>query len=213
MRILISLLFVLCLFVGSAFGQNSPKVTTIQVKIALSCEDKNIAAETQSYLARELRSLGDVEVSDNTTEWVLNIVVTEGKLESGRSLGYVIGYAYVNENIHVYSSVAITPLGELQDACKKIVAFFDSDYLNTHRKILRNLGYKPKTAFFLSPQEAVLLEALKDEHNKTDVVVSVIARCLNEISPNKFTKLIYLLVDRNEKEIREYLIKKRNEKK
>lgn len=56
----------------------------------ISCENSFLKDEMESYIKRELRSLGDVEIVDNPYyQFYLSLIVVEGKNKTGAKTGYI----------------------------------------------------------------------------------------------------------------------------
>ena len=132
-----------------------PYETTVSISVSA---DKNIENKIKSYIGRELRSLGDVVITDENPDWILDIAAIEIKNKNnfltGIALSEVILKPFRNKLIkHLVSSKAKkevdimtsdlyffethslrlgTPDG-LRDICNSIVADFDSNKLNPDR--------------------------------------------------------------------------------
>lgn len=88
MKIIISLLFII-LFAFVGFGQD--KRFKVSVKVV---SQTDITAQIQSYVERELRSLGDVDVdSGKLGQFTIYITITKTRTESGFENGYAIATA------------------------------------------------------------------------------------------------------------------------
>ncbi len=74
------------------------KKFTVDIRIS---GDKDIQADLRSFIARELRSLGDVEVVDNFVVGGLgiNVVAFADSTTSGKSLGYSVSLTVVEHLI------------------------------------------------------------------------------------------------------------------
>ena len=116
---------------------------TIKVCLYTSSEETSTENKVASYLRRELRSLGDVEVVDSWSDWILMVETIEPTYVSGQKTGGIV--CYVNylrpfvcksEPYIVYedSSWVIGPLDELKDLCETIVAVFDNFKLEPYRQ-------------------------------------------------------------------------------
>lgn len=67
MRMMLTLVLVIC-------SMNAAEVRT-RVRVNVHCDDVPIAEQLQSYLGRELRSLGDVDVSDDQPDYTISAAV------------------------------------------------------------------------------------------------------------------------------------------
>ena len=89
LRSLLVFLFMMSVVLTGAqeIDKSSPK---FQVDVEVSCDNSVLASEIESYLNRELRSLGDVEIVDNRfNEYYLSLLVIENSYESGQKTGEV----------------------------------------------------------------------------------------------------------------------------
>jgi hypothetical protein len=62
----------ICFFVATGYAQSK---YTAHVKLEISCKDQSVKDELSSFLSRELRSLRDVDLSDDGNQGVFRIVV------------------------------------------------------------------------------------------------------------------------------------------
>jgi len=60
-----------------------------RVSVSISAND-NIKGQIESYISRELRSLGDVIVTDDNPDWVLHIVALEPTSKGGNKVGIIL---------------------------------------------------------------------------------------------------------------------------
>ena len=125
---------------------------------------EKLKAEVESYVGRELRSLGDVVVTNDKPDWILNILAMEQKdmreQKVGVILSIVILQPFNNQLVvsvvperskewvshwtsHLYSlstySVQFGPPESLRKLCNEIVVTFDSEQVNKERKIWQSL--------------------------------------------------------------------------
>lgn len=148
-------LFILLLvfvFHTSTIAQNQHSVN---VRITVSHRDKDIASEMYSYLAREIRSLGDASVVTENEDFVIRILVVDSKV-GGRLVGYAVSTAVTKSalclsitknkdgtpNIFTYDdifdhSVEVIPYDGLRAAAQGIVTSFDTNILEERRKIFQ----------------------------------------------------------------------------
>ena len=127
-----------------------------RVSVVVSA-DGSTKSRVESFISRELRSLGDVVVTNDNPEWTFSIVVIEPKLENGRRVGIVLSTVILrrfNNTMTVYntrderkefvsnitSNLYSLPdhllnMGtDLREICSEIVADFDSDKLKDARE-------------------------------------------------------------------------------
>jgi hypothetical protein len=167
LRIFICLVFVAI----PSYSQN--KYST-KVKLDVVAPDK-IKDEVRSYLSRELRSLGDVTIIEDKPSWSISIIIVPTDTVSGQHLGYAYA-TLVTQPLHtdyldkyakcdadskemlrgaletgeiIYRfNVQTSATDELQEISKKLIAEFDSRFLDEERKswqktIDRLKGQKP----------------------------------------------------------------------
>lgn len=166
MRILAGFLFSI-FFVVSTYGQEKYSAT---VKLSVGGAE-SLKSQIQSYVARELRSLGDVTIVDERPNWVLRIMTFESQSVRGQSLGYTYsyvitsgvqttyldGYAKCDANTKEALRTVLTDAekfqafrigtagqGDLQNIAKKIVAEFDVGFLELDRKEWQKVFNSPK---------------------------------------------------------------------
>ncbi len=147
-------------FEAHAADTNNARFTS-RVKVTVSSND-NIKDTVSSYLNRELRALNDVELVDTDPEWVIDVMAMELKTSSGRKPGVVLStvislYYDKQEVINLVKPMYIDTLprhglqisywhwlevdstDNLQSICKKMVAEFDTQYLEAGRKSFRKM--------------------------------------------------------------------------
>lgn len=145
-----------------ATGTNSSQYSA-KVKVQVTASD-NIKGSVSSYINRELRSLGDVELVEENPEWIINILAMELQTVGGHKSGVAVSTVIINTfnnqllsdwfqpefknvGIQVTSGLAWYPdqwlnVGSsdgLQKLCKGIVADFDTKYLEEDRKSFRRV--------------------------------------------------------------------------
>ena len=134
---------------------------TARVQIDVS-GNENIKGLVGSYLNRELRSLGDVELVEKDPDFFIAVGVLEIKPTGGRTSGFslstVVLHRFDNRIISSYFKdgykeagmaltsylyrfpnmwVDIAPRDSLQEICKGIIANFDTQDLEPIRKLYR----------------------------------------------------------------------------
>jgi len=62
---------------------------SFRVKVVVSAEEK-ISGKIESYIKRELRSLADVTIVEEETDYEISVVAIEDKLESGKIVGITL---------------------------------------------------------------------------------------------------------------------------
>ena len=95
MRRLLVVGLLLGMSVGFTGAQKTAQKRTFRVGVSVGLSDASTKALVQSYIKRELRSLGDVEVVDfSVSDWQINISVLKEKSVSGVHQGYCMAVAY-----------------------------------------------------------------------------------------------------------------------
>jgi hypothetical protein len=158
MKLLASLIF--CVSLATTCWCQAKYSTTIKLEITAPDRIKN---EVQSYMNRELRALGDVTLVDDHPSWEIRVDVMEITTRGIRS-GYAFAFVVTEPlyldflkgaNCDQKAKSRITNLMEnterllafgnrvspnIESACKKLVADFDSTTLETDRKTWREMN-------------------------------------------------------------------------
>ena len=150
----------LLMSVGFTGAQNNAQ-SKFAVKVSVTAND-DIKGEVESYLKRELRSLGDVEVTDWGYDYVLKVIILEHTYKSsGNKTGQiscaylglkkfsVIDFAwkfpkeyhdtviettsYLFHGSDTFVLVINRERAELKQLCQQIVAEFDTKLLEPYR--------------------------------------------------------------------------------
>lgn len=162
MRKIVCLLLVAYLLPLICFAQEI-KPFSGRVSVSVSASD-NIKGEIESYISRELRSLGDIVVTDDNPRWILSIVAlestTKGGYKSGIELSIVILEPFdnsyllnqVNETskelistmtsgLHSYSGhwLRVGSPEDLRSICNGIVADFDTQHIKPSRELWQKI--------------------------------------------------------------------------
>lgn len=144
---------------------SSPKIEKsfrLKVRIDVTA-DNDIKNSVSSYLNRELRSLGDVDIVDNDYHWALSILAVQlttiGGYKSGVAISTVILTPFTNavfvglfkpeyrdgglaltSNLFQYPDqwLNVGQTDALQNLCKEVIAQFDTKYLEEQRKSYRS---------------------------------------------------------------------------
>jgi hypothetical protein len=78
-------LFCSCVLFSPAIAEDlQPFSGRVQVSVSAN---ESIKGKIESYLSRELRSLGDVVVTDDNPRWILSVVALESESKSGYKTG------------------------------------------------------------------------------------------------------------------------------
>jgi len=153
----------------AAYAADTPNPRfSAKVKVSVGGEE-SIKSSVSSYLNRELRSLGDVEIVDDNYEWAINITALENKIVGGKKSGFTIAAIFIQSFnnqllrelvepkhqdfvIKMTSGLSYYPDGwvviggpeSLQELCKKIIADFDTECLEKVRKPTGFINRKAK---------------------------------------------------------------------
>jgi len=140
MRITIytAIILLVCTYVSFA-EETKPN---FKIALAINCSDEGTNKKTESYLSRELRSLGDVDIVDSGEECKLTAIVVKDMYKSGEVLGYslavlcTIPYICDNQLFDHAGSHRLYTTGkdDLRYVCEEIILNFEDDYLKEKRK-------------------------------------------------------------------------------
>jgi hypothetical protein len=83
--------FVLILFVATlpCAAQSTAKYSA-KVQLSISCEDDSLKNQFNSFLSRELRSLGDITIVDAKPAILVNLIVVKLSTIKGQSSGFSV---------------------------------------------------------------------------------------------------------------------------
>ncbi len=137
--------FLIFIFPALAYCQLQP----FSAKIHLGIEaDQSIESLVASYLNREIRSIGDVEVTDDNPQWYLGVIAVEDYSEAGNILGYTISSvvhstvpvgAYLDERLEVISNES--QIDSLATLVARIEIFLTKKYLSTFDNLVTFHGH------------------------------------------------------------------------
>lgn len=152
---------------GTEQPKEPPKFSA-RVKVSVG-GDEEIRNSVTSYIKRELRSLGDVEIVDENEQWLLSILAMYAKVKpSGKKTGLILSVVVLQKKEpeffefliggdddlkkkrtaqHLASyychfdghSVATWPLDSMKEGCADIVTDFDVKSLEPMRKFYGDL--------------------------------------------------------------------------
>jgi hypothetical protein len=164
MKMGILFFFVFFMFPITCFSVES-KPFSARVSVSVSA-DKNIQGQIESYITRELRSLGDVIVTDDNPRWTLSIIALTTANVRGQKTGIAMSIVilepfccseYVANQVpeDVKVSISLLTMGlygysdhwlricspeDMRSLCTGIVADFDSKHLKKAREALQILN-------------------------------------------------------------------------
>jgi hypothetical protein len=134
-----------------------PPPVMVQVRLRLIIDEPALAVRVRSSLSRELRKLGDVEVSDTGGDLILSVVGGRTSNEDGRETGFVLAVAITRmmpvssdpaeqsvqtwyaKNPQEFLDLVKGTNADLDDLCKGIVAYFDVGVMKETRQIVAEL--------------------------------------------------------------------------
>ena len=125
-----------------SFAQKSSK---FKVHVGVSSEDEHTKSLIQSWIKRDLRSLGDVViVGFDDSQWVLAIVAVEttyqatGRKSGGIAIGSMfLRKAGISNGLYYYPDLLVSTddTKDLEQLCKGIVADLDTRRLEPIREL------------------------------------------------------------------------------
>jgi hypothetical protein len=148
-------------YVSKPATSEVPKALRMQVSVTVK-GDEGITSSVSSCLKKELQSFSDVDIVDTNFRFQLSVLAMQTELAGFYKTGIVLSTVilipfdnsillykfrpeYKNDGLQLTSRLFLeqdhwlnmgSP-GDLEDICKKIVAKFDAQYLQTYRKTLR----------------------------------------------------------------------------
>lgn len=117
---------------------------TFAVKVIIEA-DKNISSEIESYIKRELRSLGDVKIVEAEEDCALSIIVIDWQTGIAFSFAFLavlrrdlypeIKDTIEKENVYLLGNLGLRTGSpeDLRKICEGIVAEFDTEFLEKYR--------------------------------------------------------------------------------
>jgi hypothetical protein len=139
-----------------------------KVKVSVEGEE-SVNSSVSSYLNRELRSLGDVELVDKDHEWEISVLILATRSVGGQNMGFVLSTViiptfsnqwlreylipkYQDLVLNITSGLSYYPkqwinIGgtkDIQEICKRIIANFDTTCLEENRKVFRQINSMKK---------------------------------------------------------------------
>ena len=152
------ILLVLLLMVGAPVTLSQKAMFRVAVEI--TTKDESIKSLIESYIKRELRSLGDVEVVKKDPHLKIEMVCIKHKSKDGNHLGYAFATAFTRKHstvdwlrtdISEDLKVFLTPVYVLENlylkvggresiksSCQEIVADLDTEHIEQLRSLVRS---------------------------------------------------------------------------
>ncbi|MBW8041535.1 MAG: hypothetical protein FVQ85_16280 [Planctomycetes bacterium] len=132
---------------------------TYQVEVEVSYDDDFVKNQINSYIKRELRKLGDVEVLKPSNRYVIHLSVLKAKNMTGYVTGYSISFVFTEKVSHwefildavektiskdaksfvsrkqfyLTNSIILGSIQGLEEMCKNIVVAFDTTVVEPER--------------------------------------------------------------------------------
>ena len=116
-----------------------------KVYVNVNCDDENTKSLIQSYIKRELRSLGDVIIiSFDDARYILTIIAVEPtyKATGRKTSGIAISSTFLRKTpsddfYYPYLMLYTDDIKELEGLCKSIVADIDTSNLEPVRELFQ----------------------------------------------------------------------------
>jgi hypothetical protein len=98
--------------------------------------ETELVSQAKSYIGRELRALQDVEMLEKDPSldcFFISICPLSLKLSSGTTASIIVSYVFEKDGIIAHNVLVGGP-NELKTLCEKIIAYFDTYWLEPRRK-------------------------------------------------------------------------------
>ena len=117
-------------------AESHSKSISFKIKIAASGAN---ASQVFSYVARELRSLGDVEVVDKSYNYSIDILTVTTETMSGHRVGgYATAFVILDkDNVFLYCYLYMFDKDDFKGTCETVLTNFDIQFLEPIRQQLR----------------------------------------------------------------------------
>ncbi|MFN0278020.1 MAG: hypothetical protein ACKVRN_05385 [Pyrinomonadaceae bacterium] len=134
---IIFVLFVILAFTLPVVSQ----AKKFQINISITAKDEKMESDIKSYVARELRSLGDVDVVE-VGDYTVKIAILKILARDGYEVGYAVSYTLIHNVVcqgNVYlddidGGLRITDTDSLRKTWEYIVTTFDTRVFEKLRK-------------------------------------------------------------------------------
>lgn len=131
-NLILTLISILLLTVNADASNKKIKVIFVIPPTA----ERSLASETRSYIARELRALQDVEQieKDPTLDYYfISVYPILLRLSNGQITAVAVSYV-IEKDYNIEHNVLIGAPNDLKSLCEKIIAYFDTYWLERERK-------------------------------------------------------------------------------
>jgi len=98
--------------------------------------ETELVSQAKSYIGRELRSLRDVEILERDpglVSTVISIFPFSLKLSNGMTAGMGVSYVFEKDSVMSHGVMTGGP-NDLKVLCEKVIAYFDTYWLEPRRK-------------------------------------------------------------------------------
>jgi hypothetical protein len=132
MRILIAAWLVV-FSVVSASTQAADRTSRFKVSLEVNATDESLKDRVSSYMNRELRGLGDIEITESHPTYKISVIALAVSLKNGHNVGYAISYV-VTEPLESWQNLA-TDLNEKAQQLVKLITS-ESERLDDHKLLI-----------------------------------------------------------------------------
>ena len=146
-------------FPGVCFAQDSQPFSA-RVRLEIS-GDENLKNRISDYVSRELHSLGDVVVTDNKYQWLIEIVAIEVFTKGGSKVGVALSLAV----LEVFDNTLILPY--VPDVIQKFVSSYTSrfhKFIDHQLKVDSLEGLQGMCNDFVADFDSRVLKAEREDH-------------------------------------------------
>jgi len=135
------LLFLVVFYLTGIESVDADKIKDFAVGVDISTVgDEALKNIISSYVQRELRSLGDVEVNDDDSKFRIVIIADTVKMDSGNVTGYAFAVAFIKGSYSyhgLFEDMYLMACGNsdrgIRAKCSEIVTLFDTKILENYR--------------------------------------------------------------------------------
>jgi len=121
------LIIVFLLLCPSLVLAEEESIPNFKVRIKIDCTGEDLKQTTESYLSRELRSLGDVTIVDTGEDCMIEVVLLENTITSGEKIGPILSVAYLEPTD---AKVFLSVLNGLADLHTLVVSYPYTEQIN-----------------------------------------------------------------------------------
>jgi hypothetical protein len=129
MNKLIKLAILVGVFLAVSLADAGQRKFTVLVTVVPAYTTFN--EEVESYLKRELRGLSDVTIVEKNGDFFISVVAAPLK-QNDQATGIALSYVF-QHNDFILHNVDIGQRSNLKNMCERVVALFDSMFLERYR--------------------------------------------------------------------------------